>query len=42
MKVGTSSEDQTTKIWDLTHLNPNLEQILKGHERAVTSIDWQV
>ena len=36
--IATSSEDQTTQIWDL---NGELVMTLRGHTAAVTSVDWQ-
>ncbi|KAL6059321.1 Cytosolic iron-sulfur protein assembly protein CIAO1 [Balamuthia mandrillaris] len=51
--LATSSEDQTTRIWDLQRLlclkekkdcevAVEPERVLRGHTAAVTSVDWQV
>eukprot|EP01080_Neovahlkampfia_damariscottae_P000081 gene81-4330_t len=37
--IATSSEDQTTKIWNL---KGELIQTLSGHTTAVTSVDWSL
>ena len=40
--IVTSSEDQTCRVWKIAvgH-NPTLVAELKGHKRAVTSVDWK-
>lgn len=35
------SEDQTCRIWKGSNAKPELLQVLKGHELAVTSVDWK-
>jgi WD40 repeat protein len=39
--LATASEDQTVHIYENVLTKPNLIQVLKGHERAVTCLSWK-
>lgn len=43
-RIVSSSEDQTEKVFELDLKEKRFEQKyhLKGHELAVTSVDWKV